>query len=219
MGVKDESQPCVSLDCPIMFRRVLAKQDVQKGTQLREVVNKVLDFWFFWNITGRVDFRNFMWTVSGTLWCFLQRRHLLIKSLFVLMKIVKLLKQNKKQLQGNVYPTVCTVKAAVCCVMRRQCISMKLNYLYYQYCENYVLQVYKNTGLIQNCDIGLNLTIYICCHGHDIQCKLTNWEETVYSIGLVTERHEDRLLRLLYVCFHKLRETQHFDKLDQREKT
>lgn len=108
-----------------------------------------------------------MWTVSGTLWCFLQRRHLLIKSLFVLMKIVKLLKQNKKQLQGNVYPTVCTVK-------RRQCISMKLNYLYYQYCENYVLQVYKNTGLIQNCDIGLNLTIYICCHGHDIQCKLTN---------------------------------------------
>uniref|UniRef100_K1QBY0 DNA-directed DNA polymerase n=1 Tax=Magallana gigas TaxID=29159 RepID=K1QBY0_MAGGI len=44
MGVKDESQPCVSLDCPIMFRRVLAKQDVQKGTQLREVVNKVLDF-------------------------------------------------------------------------------------------------------------------------------------------------------------------------------
>lgn len=51
-----------------------------------------------------------MWTVSGTLWCFLQRRHLLIKSLFVLMKIVKLLKQNKKQLQGNVYPTVCTVK-------------------------------------------------------------------------------------------------------------
>lgn len=115
-----------------------------------------------------------MWTVSGTLWCFFQRRHLLIKSMFVLMKIVKLLKQNKKQLQGNVYPTVCTVKASVCCVMRRQCISMKLNYLYYQYCENYVLQVYKNTGLIQNCDIGLNLTIYICCHGHDIQCKLTN---------------------------------------------
>lgn len=25
-----------------------------------------------------------MWTVSGTLWCFLQRRHLLIKSLFFL---------------------------------------------------------------------------------------------------------------------------------------
>lgn len=101
-----------------------------------------------------------MWTVSGTLWCFLQRRHLLIKSLFVLMKIVKLLKQNKKQLQGNVYPTVCAVKAAVCCVMRRQFISMKLNYLYYQYCENYVLQVYKNTGLIQNCDIRLNLRMY-----------------------------------------------------------
>lgn len=37
---------------------------------------------------------------------------------------------------------------------------MKLNYLYYQYCENYVLQVYKNTGLIQNCDIRLNLRMY-----------------------------------------------------------
>lgn len=88
------------------------------------------------------SFRNFMVF-------FLQRRHLLIKSLFVLMKIVNLLKPNKKQLQGNDYPTVCAVKAAVCCVMRRQFISMKLNYLYYQYCENYVLQVYKNTGLIQ----------------------------------------------------------------------
>ncbi|XP_078322604.1 uncharacterized protein LOC111104775 [Crassostrea virginica] len=44
MGVTDENQPCMSLDCPIMFRRVLAKQDVQKGTQLREVVSKVLDF-------------------------------------------------------------------------------------------------------------------------------------------------------------------------------
>lgn len=50
--------------------------------------------------------------------------------------------------------------------------------------------------------------------------------DMIYNVSLqiekklfITERHEDRLLRLLYVCFHKLRETQHFDKLDQREKT
>lgn len=44
MGTQDEKQPCASLDCPILFRRNLASQDNLKGTQLREVLLKCLDF-------------------------------------------------------------------------------------------------------------------------------------------------------------------------------
>ncbi|KAK3097907.1 hypothetical protein FSP39_014334 [Pinctada imbricata] len=44
MGVQDERQPCDSLDCPIMFRRVLAKQDHHKADQLRVTLEKALEF-------------------------------------------------------------------------------------------------------------------------------------------------------------------------------
>ncbi|KAL3883653.1 hypothetical protein ACJMK2_029895 [Sinanodonta woodiana] len=41
MGIQDASQPCVSFDCPILYRRIRAKQDVTKGDNLREVLIKV----------------------------------------------------------------------------------------------------------------------------------------------------------------------------------
>ncbi|XP_069126103.1 uncharacterized protein [Argopecten irradians] len=44
MSVQDDAQPCVSLDCPILFRRNTAKLDISKGQQLRNVASKVLDF-------------------------------------------------------------------------------------------------------------------------------------------------------------------------------
>jgi hypothetical protein len=44
MGTQDEKQPCTSLDCPIIYRRSLASRDNQKGTQLREALDKCLDF-------------------------------------------------------------------------------------------------------------------------------------------------------------------------------
>ncbi|XP_033741299.1 uncharacterized protein LOC117328070 [Pecten maximus] len=44
MSVQDDSQPCISLDCPILFRRRTAKLDITKGQQLRSIAIKVLDF-------------------------------------------------------------------------------------------------------------------------------------------------------------------------------
>ncbi|KAK3580287.1 hypothetical protein CHS0354_023526 [Potamilus streckersoni] len=41
MGNQEASQPCVSFDCPILYRRIRAKQDVTKGDNLREVLIKV----------------------------------------------------------------------------------------------------------------------------------------------------------------------------------
>ncbi|KAJ8314548.1 hypothetical protein KUTeg_006698 [Tegillarca granosa] len=44
MGTQDDKQLCTSLDCPMFFRRVIAHLDVNKGTQLREIAKKALDF-------------------------------------------------------------------------------------------------------------------------------------------------------------------------------
>lgn len=73
--------------------------------------------------------------------------------------------QSKKQLPWKICLTVCPVKAAAYCIMRRQLISLKLNCLCYQYCDIKVLQNYKNRG-------------------HN---KLTNCEEINDFIGLIKE--------------------------------
>ncbi|XP_060083937.1 uncharacterized protein LOC132563202 [Ylistrum balloti] len=44
MSVQDGNQPCISMDCPILFRRRTAKLDIMKGEQLRCIAIKVLDF-------------------------------------------------------------------------------------------------------------------------------------------------------------------------------
>ncbi|OWF40745.1 DNA polymerase zeta catalytic subunit-like [Mizuhopecten yessoensis] len=44
MSVQDNSQPCISFDCPILFRRRTAQVDITRGEQLRCVAIKVLDF-------------------------------------------------------------------------------------------------------------------------------------------------------------------------------
>lgn len=42
MGVQDHSQPCVSLDCPVLFRRHLATQDLARADQCREALRKAI---------------------------------------------------------------------------------------------------------------------------------------------------------------------------------
>ncbi|XP_071115137.1 uncharacterized protein [Haliotis cracherodii] len=44
MGAQDSTQPCTSLECPILFRRALARNDVSRGDHLRQCLEKVLPF-------------------------------------------------------------------------------------------------------------------------------------------------------------------------------
>ncbi|ESO87294.1 hypothetical protein LOTGIDRAFT_107156 [Lottia gigantea] len=44
MGCQDNKQPCISLDCPILFRRLQASQDNLRGDKLRQDMTKMLDF-------------------------------------------------------------------------------------------------------------------------------------------------------------------------------
>ncbi|XP_050394966.2 DNA polymerase zeta catalytic subunit [Patella vulgata] len=44
MGCQDIDQPCITLDCPILFRRLIASQDVLRADKLRQDMNKMFDF-------------------------------------------------------------------------------------------------------------------------------------------------------------------------------
>ncbi|KAK3773327.1 hypothetical protein RRG08_023212 [Elysia crispata] len=40
-GTQDAGdQTCISTDCPVMFRRIIARQDLSRADNLREVLNK-----------------------------------------------------------------------------------------------------------------------------------------------------------------------------------
>ena len=45
MGVQDGTQPCVSLDCPVLFRRHMATLDLSRADYHREALLKQLSFW------------------------------------------------------------------------------------------------------------------------------------------------------------------------------
>ncbi|KAK6169216.1 hypothetical protein SNE40_020308 [Patella caerulea] len=44
MGCQDIDQPCITLDCPILFRRLIASQDVLRADKLRQDMDKMFDF-------------------------------------------------------------------------------------------------------------------------------------------------------------------------------